>query len=363
MINKDKIKNSLTPEQIFTLLIALEADPQMKIECIVSRTICHNAPGEGSYKLYYYFNTHLFKCYTDCIENSFDIFELIIKVKKQKGEEWTLYNAITYVINFFSLDFGDYFSGERKELRDWQFFQKWEKNTLYNESKKTIELQTFSDKFLNNFPRPIIVPWSQEGIKKEICDARKICYDPSTHGVIIPHYNINNKLVGVRERTLVKENEVYGKYRPAIFNGKMYNHPLGYNLYNLNFSKGNIQNIKKAIVFESEKSCLKMASYFGIENDNSVACCGSNLISYQAELLLSLGVQEIVIALDRQYQEIGDDEWKNWTKKLYNLHYKYGKYVQISYMFDKEYLLGYKDSPIDAGIDVFLELFKKRIIL
>ena len=53
------------------------------------------------------------------------------------------------------------------------------------------------------------------------------------------------------------------------------------NLYNLNYSKNQIKNIKKAIVFESEKSCLLYKSYFGIENDISVACCGSSLSAYQ----------------------------------------------------------------------------------
>ena len=49
---------------------------------------------------------------------------------------------------------------------------------------------------------------------------------------IIPHYDINNNLIGIRERTLIKENEVYGKYRPAYLNGKLYNHPLSFSLYN-----------------------------------------------------------------------------------------------------------------------------------
>lgn len=48
-----------------------------------------------------------------------------------------------------------------------------------------------------------------------------------------------------------------------------------------------------------EKSCLKYQTYFGFENDISVACCGSNLSSYQVSLLLDAGAQEIIIAFDR----------------------------------------------------------------
>lgn len=112
-----------------------------------------------------------------------------------------------------------------------------------------------------------------------------------------------------------------------------------------------------------EKSCLKYASYFGKDADISVACCGSNLINYQVKLLLSLGVKEIIIALDKQFQEIGDQEWQKWVIKLKTIYNKYGNYVNISYMFDKTGLLGYKDSPIDCGKNKFIELFKNRIII
>lgn len=81
------------------------------------------------------------------------------------------------------------------------------------------------------------------------------------------------------------------------------------------------------------------------------------------QLLLDLGVQEVIIAFDKQFKEIGDEEWKIWTKKLTNIHNKYSSFVQISFMFDKEGLLDYKDSPTDKGKDIFLELFKKRIYL
>ena len=191
--------------------------------------------------------------------------------------------------------------------------------------------------------------------------SRGIRFDPLNYGIVIPHYDINNNLIGIRERTLIKEDEIYGKYRPAYLNGKMYNHPLGFNLYNINCSKEAIKKTKTAIVFEGEKSCLKYASYFGIDNDISVACCGSNLINYQVKLLMSIGVKEIIIALDKQFQKVGDEEWIKWTAKLKTIYNKYGSYVNISYMFDLKDMLNYKSSPIDEGKEKFLQLFKERI--
>ena len=195
-------------------------------------------------------------------------------------------------------------------------------------------------------------------------NARGICYDPVNCGIVIPHYDENGALIGIRERTLIREEEQYGKYRPAVINGKMYNHPLGFALYNLNNSKDNIARMGTAIVFEGEKSTLKYASLFGAENDISVATCGSNLIQHQVDLLMQYGAKEIVIAFDRQFKAPGDLEFQQWTKKLTALHTKYSARVGISFLFDKTgELLGYKESPIDRDRETFVELFKERVRL
>ena len=356
----ENIKNSLTIEQVKDLLYALGGDPSVKGNIIVARTICH---GGQSHKLYYYDNTKLFKCYTDCGE-TFDIYELIIKINKLENAEITLYQAIKFIINFFSLAISaENFVFSNEELSDWQILNKYEKNSSQKKEERIIELKYYDDKILKYLPHPKIPMWLNEGMTQEAIDAAGIRFDPVCWGIVIPHYAPNGKLIGIRERTLIKEEEENGKYKPAILNYQMYNHPLGFNLYNLNKSKDNIRKMKKAIIFEGEKSCIKYASLFGIENDISVAVCGSSLTAYQVEMLKELDVEEIVIAFDKQFKEIGDNEFKIWTKKLRDLNKKYSPLVQVSFMFDKWNLLGYKDSPIDKSKEIFEELFKKRVML
>ena len=82
--NKDEIKESLSIEQVFDFLSEFGGEPQIRGNIIVSKTICHNHKGEGSHKLYYYDNTKLFKCYTNC-DSTFDIFELMLKIRKNEG--------------------------------------------------------------------------------------------------------------------------------------------------------------------------------------------------------------------------------------------------------------------------------------
>ena len=356
----EEIKNSLTIEQVFDLLLSYGADPVLKDDLIICRTICH---GGDSHKLYYYENTHLFRCYTEC-SDTFDIFQLVVKVESSGGRNYSLPQAINYVINFFNLSIENKnFQKNDDELIDWQIFNRYDKILNNENNKRTIEMKIYDDKILTYLPHPRILPWEQEGISKEVINYHNICYNPSSQAIVIPHYNIDGKLIGIRERTLIKENEIYGKYRPMYLNKQMYNHPLGFNLYNLNFSKENIKKTKKAIIFEGEKSPLLFASYFGQENDITVAVCGSSLSSYQVQLLLDLGIEEMIIAFDKQFQELGDKEHLGWVKKLKDINKKYSKYVRISYMFDKWGILGYKSSPIDEGKEKFLELFDKRFSL
>lgn len=363
--DKEELKKELTLEQVYDLLTELGAEPILKDNCIICKTICHNSDlANASHKLYYYPNTRLFHCYTGCGDASFDIYDLVLRINKTAGiQNFSLPRAIAFVARYFGYTAETFnFEDNQEASEDWQIINNFKRNKEKNQPQ-TVELKTYDNKVLRYLPHPHIIPWEAEGIAFDVMESRGICYDPMNEGVVIPHYNIDGDLIGIRERTLIKENEIYGKYRPAIINGKMYNHPLGFSLYNLNNSKKAISTFQKAIVFEGEKSCLKYASYFGQESDISVACCGSNLINYQVKLLLSLGVKEIIIAFDRQFQKIGDNEWQKWIIKLKTLYNKYGNYVNISYMFDKDNLLGYKDSPIDCGKDKFIYLFKNRITI
>ena len=363
--NKDEIKNSLSIEQINELVAELGGEPQIQGSTIIARTICH---GGDSRKLYYYDNTKLFTCYTGCAERSFDIFQLVMKVRARENNEEVeletmLPRAIEYVAQYFGFSPVEKDGEFSSTLSDWQILNNYERINSISQETQRVELKTYDDTILSNLPRPIIQPWINEGITQEVMQRRNICYDPKNCGIVIPHYDIDGKLIGIRERTLIKENEVNGKYRPALLNRQLYNHPLSFNLYNLNNSKENIARMKKAFVFEGEKSPMLYASYFGEENDISVACCGSSFIQYQAWLLMNLGAEEIIICFDKQFKELGDKEHQKLVRNLKQIHKKYGKFVKISYLFDKTDRLGYKSSPIDHGPEVFMELFKERVDL
>lgn len=368
MISYDKtqIKEQLSLDNIFTLLVEWGGEPELTSFGIMSTTICHNAPFEGSRKLYYYSNSGLFHCYTSCINPSFDIFELCIKVMSiQYHRTWDLNEAVRFIALRFGLAGEVVSSNPETALEDWSYLENYSRIQNIDASIKEITLQEYDSSILNNFNYELkLTPWLEEGILPEVLTHAKIGYFPGGDQITIPHYDKNNRFIGLRGRTVCDADaKVYGKYRPILVNGIIYKHPLGLNLYNFNHSKDNIALIKKAIIFESEKSTLQYQSYFGIENDISVACCGSNLSVQQMQMLLDLNVEEIIIGFDRQFQKIGDDEYMRLKKKLLKLYVQYKNYVKISFIWDQGMITPYKASPTDCGKDTFLTLFANRVTM
>lgn len=365
VFDKAKIREALTDDNIYELLHEWGGDPTPAPFGYICSTICHNPPGEGSRKLYYYTNTGLFRCYTGC-DSYFDIFELVAKVAEiQWTKEFDLNDAVRWIAQKFGFS-GDHENGPGDgQLDDWKYLANYERIQDISLKDSSITLKEYDPTILERFNYSVkIGPWLREGITQDALNQAKIGFYPGGDQITIPHFDAAGRFIGLRGRTLcAEEGERFGKYRPMKINKDMYNHPLGMNLYNYNFSKDNIKTMKKAIVFEGEKSTLLYKSYFGIENDISVACCGSSISACQMQMLLDAGAEEIIIAFDRQFQSIGDAEFKHLKTNLMRLRDKYKNFATISFIFDKNMITGYKDSPIDCGAETFLQLFKERIVL
>ena len=363
-LDKNDIKEQLTTEDIFELLDEFGGDPRYTNFGIISRTICHNPKGEGSYKLYYYINSQMFHCFTGC-NDSFDVFDLVIKVADiQLHKKFDLNDAVKYV----AYKFGITSQTENTTItndKDWDILDNYNRIQSLENKDLTVSLKEYDDEILNRFNYNFkLTPWLNDNITQEVIDDARIGFYPGGDQITIPHFDVNNRFIGLRGRTLCKaEAELYGKYRPLRINNILYTHPLGMNLYNINHSKDNIASFKKAIIFESEKSCLQYRGYFGPELDISTACCGSSISAYQMQLLLNLGVNEVIIGFDRQFKQIGDAEHSHLVQNLRRIYNKYKNFTTVSFIFDKKMITNYKDSPTDNGRDTFVKLFNERIFL
>lgn len=349
-LDKELIKNSLTESDIHKILIDLgSGEPRYdKEKNPIYTTICH---GGHSHKLYYYQESKMFHCYSECQENM-DIYELVSKVKK-----YTFTQSVSYVANMSGKMFAynPDFTLQSNRIDDWNYL-----NRLKRKQKPNVELNIYDEHVLDVFLKLPHEVWLDDGISAETMAKYEIGFHVTQNKITIPQRSIDGKLLGIRGRALNQEDIDAGKkYMPLTIEGKTYSTMSFYSLFGLNHTKHAIKRIKKAIIFEDEKSCLKCQDYF--QNDNfAVSTYGSNLSDYQVKLLLDLGVEEVFIARDKEYTDAENEESYDYQEKLIKQAMKFVPYVRTYILFDKWNLLKYKDSPADQGKEVLLKLMKNK---
>lgn len=331
---------------------------------IYFKTICH---GGDKHKLQFFVKTKMFCCYTNC--GSMSLFDLIMNVKCCNFIE-----SIDYVCKFkgiknnFSKGRGLKQNDSNEEDLDFLNIH------LFKTNKTEAKLPVYNPLVLHIFDEYIPTTWVDEGINEEVAKIFGIGFYFNQYKATIPHKDIEGELVGIRGRAFLKRDVDKGqKYMPLTIQGLTYRFPSGYNLYGIYENKENIKRLKKAIIFEGEKSVLKYGSYFQQQNNIALATMGMNFTTYQRDILLNLGVEEIIIAYDKQYLiEHIDSEDK--TTKEYKEYEKYIKnlikitkllinYVKVSIIACWTDELQYKDAPIDGGKDIFIKLFNERYLV
>ena len=343
-----KIIENLNTDAIIHLMTELGADRyDDRGDYIISPTICHNEDSsEASMKLYFYKNNKVFVCYTSC--GGMSIFKFLKHYYEERQIEYDWHQDIYEVVCNCS-DFKRKEGFERtpyKSLRE-----------RYRVARKEVQLPEYSKNVLDCFVKHYPPEWLNDGITKEAMDVFDISYSIAHNKIIIPHYDIDGRLVGIRGRALNEwEVENVGKYAPIHIEQTWYKHPLSMNLYGLNVTKKNIRAHSICFLFESEKSVMQ-AEGFKLPNC-STAVCGSNFNKYQLNILMkACAPHEIVLCFDKE-ELPGEDKYFN---KLWDICQKYKNYCNFSFIYDREGLLDLKQSPTDRGEEVFMKLLDKRV--
>ena len=349
MIDYKRIIENLDSQQIINLLQHFGAENIVERDnAIICNTICHNISG-GSQKLYYYKNSHSFMCYTECGYMSiFHFLKHYYELHNVKYDWFTDVLQVALKCANMSLDSAaEAAPATVAPLRD------------KYETEQKIHLPEVNPGILNVFTHYYPPEWLADRITKEAIDKFNILYSISQNKIIIPHYDPDNRLIGIRGRALNEwEIENIGKYAPVEIEGKWYSHKLSLNLYGLNVNKDNIKKYGIAFIFESEKSVLQLYGYSMAQC--GVAACGSNINRFQIKQLLEVAQpREIIICFDNE-EKPGEEKYFN---KLYNLAKKYSNYATFSFIYDRRNLTNKKSSPTDEGQLKFQTLLKERVFV
>lgn len=349
-----ELKERLTEEDIRKLLCEMGAVFYYEDEKFwITDTVCHH--GEKP-KLYFYKDSMSFHCYTEC--GQMDVIGVVMGYKGYEKTEFQ--KAIDWICA--RLGIGSYACGfgAREGISDWEFIRQYKRNR--KKGGGTPGIPAYDAKILGAFQDFFYKGWMDEGISAESMKKYGIKYCTWQQKIIIPHYDANGRLVGIRTRALDDaEAELFGKYSPFRIGKKIYNHPLGENLYGLDKNLKAIRKKRKIMLVEGEKSVLQADTMFGMDNF-TVALCGNNLTDSQKWILVRLGVREVIVALDKQYLKIDSDEYRAWVRHLKEkVIDKISPFAIVTVLWDTDGILEYKDSPTDKGKEALLRLMDKKI--
>ncbi|EOU2097138.1 hypothetical protein C0L75_03195 [Clostridium perfringens] len=350
------LKEKMQPEDVIKVMESLGADYLPFKESgneIQFLTVCHCG---NSHKLYYYKDSKCFHCYSEC--GQMDIINIVEKVMN-----FNITYSISYICKILGWGYGSLFTEGFDDPviidNDEEILEKYRyKEDVVDLTRK---FEVLDKNILNFFHKLYHPSFYEDGISVSTMKKFGIRYDILEQRIIIPHFREDGELIAIRCRNLKQELlDAKKKYMPIVFNRKLLSAKTGTYFYGLNFNKENIRKIKKVILVESEKSVMQGEDI--LTHNITLALSSSSLSMVQVKLLKDLGVEEVIIALDKEYHKYDTEEEKIYAMRVRKaIVEKLLPYFSVSIMWDKKDYLDYKDSPTDKGAKVFFSLFKERI--
>lgn len=347
------LKEHLTLDDIIAILEDLGAEPKgsNNSNVIQCKTICHDG---DSHKLYLYKDSLNFYCYTHC--GAMDIVQVVINTL-----HCTISQATQYIMqntniheNIFKFGFDDVNSSDMDILDSLLGSNTIVKQDVWK------PFNVIDEKVLDQFYDYYHESFYNDNISFATLKKFEIKYDILNRRVIIPVRDKTGELIAIRCRNLDEDLIQEGKkYMPIILNNKLLSAPSGQYFYGLHQNEENIRLSRRVVLVEAEKSVLQYETMF--PNGNiSLALSSSNLSDYQVQLLKNLQVEEVIIALDKEFETVGTKEEELYLLKIQKTILKKLNFCKVYLLWDVKGLLNKKDSPTDRGRDTYLELYKNR---
>lgn len=348
MIDITSLKSQLTDDRIIELMDAMGA-PLMKADSnnLIFPSICHHGADCQSHKprLYYYIESQSWFCFVCHFYG--DAISLVQHVKHLDFNQ-----AVSYICSVLHLQVGQIEQNE--QLDNWSELRRF----LPNAEPEPDKLLIYDKSILSLFDHLYPQEWLDYGISADILDKFGIGWYARQACISIPVV-FNGHLVGVRGRYTKEQDVAKGKYRPiCTLDGQVLKFPSSACLYGYDQNKAAIEKSRQVVLFESEKSVLKAPSY---NVYNALAVFGSNISKQHIQILLELGVNDVVLAFDSDYKQVGDDEFKFFVVKMKKLAAKLKPYFSVSIVYNNQGYDMYKCNMMDIPYEQAMKLWESRV--
>ena len=312
---------------------------------------------KGSPKLYFYKDTSIYVGMT--AGRSYDIISLVQTRLALLKQPCSFLDACQFILDTTNIN-PDSISRVKKEghVYDWSNLGRFIKVRKYGN-----QLSEYNRNIIDTLPPLYPQAWIDEGISEETMDKYQIRYYERCNQTVIPCFDDEARLVGVRVRNWDKDRVEQAKYMPLVtLDGQCYKFNTNQVFYGINYNKPEIERTGKVIIVESEKAVMKLDTYMGRHNI-ALGMYGSNLGIQRRNQLLKMGVNTVSYVVDNDF--IGQDDafFEQWREKIQHFIRLWDGFCRVEIVWDNLGLLGPKENATDRTKEVWEQLWENREII
>lgn len=312
---------------------------------------------KGSPKLYFYKDSQIYFGYTS--SRSYDIISLVQTRLSLLKKPCSFLDACQFILDTTNIN-PDSINRAKKEshVYDWSNLERFIRVRKYGN-----QLSEYNRNIIDTLPPLYPQAWIDEGISEETMDKYQIRYYERCNQTVIPCFDDEARLVGVRVRNWDKDRVEQAKYMPLVtLDGQCYKFNTNQVFYGINYNKPEIERTGKVIIVESEKAVMKLDTYMGRHNI-ALGMYGSNLGIQRRNQLLKMGVNTVSYVVDNDF--IGQDDafFEQWREKIQHFIKLWDGFCRVEIVWDNLGLLGPKENATDRTKEVWEQLWENREII
>ena len=314
-------------------------------------------PYKGSPKLYFYKDTSIYVGMT--AGRSYDIISLTQTRLALLKQPCSFLDACQFILDTTNIN-TDSISRVKKEghVYDWSNLERFVRVRKYGN-----QLSEYNRNIIDTLPPLYPQAWIDEGISEETMDKYQIRYYERCNQTVIPCFDDEARLVGVRVRNWDKDRVEQAKYMPLVtLDGQCYKFNTNQVFYGINYNKPEIERTGKVIIVESEKAVMKLDTYMGRHNI-ALGMYGSNLGIQRRNQLLKMGVNTVSYVVDNDFIGQDDEFFEQWREKIRHFIKLWDGFCRVEIVWDNLGLLGPKENATDRTKEVWEQLWENREII
>ena len=314
-------------------------------------------PMDGSPALVFFPDTKIFIGYTS--SRSYDAIALVQTRLNLLGQTCSFIDACNWILEKTGLDPTKITKPiTNSHVYDWSELERFVRVRKYGN-----QLPEYNRNIIDTLPSLYPQAWIDEGISEETMAKYQIRYYERCNQTVIPCFDDEARLIGVRVRNWDKDRVEQTKYMPLItLDGQCYKFNTNQVFYGINYNKPEIERTGKVIIVESEKAVMKLDTYMGRHNI-ALGMYGSNLGIQRRNQLIKMGVNTVSYVVDNDFIGQDDEFFKQWREKIQHFIKLWDGFCRIEIVWDNLGLLGPKENATDRTKEVWEQLWENREII